>query len=79
MVDVTIYTSSMCGYCRAAKELLKSKGVVIDWQDRDDDAGTGHIRIQGEIWNARAARNLRPGDRVRIVSRDGLTLTVEPE
>jgi len=63
----------------SGEELLKSKGVVIDWQDRDDDTGTGHIRVLGEIWNARAARNLRPGDRVRIVSRDGLTLTVEPE
>jgi membrane-bound serine protease (ClpP class) len=62
-----------------AEELLKSKGVVIDWQDRHDDIGSGRIRIQGEIWNARAERNLRPGDRVRIVSRDGLTLTVELE
>ena len=27
MVEVTIYTSSMCGFCRSAKELLKEKGV----------------------------------------------------
>lgn len=27
MVDVTIYTRMMCGYCSAAKRLLDSKGV----------------------------------------------------
>lgn len=61
------------------EELLRNIGVVIDWQDRNGQTGTGRIRVQGEIWNARAARALRPGDRVRVVSRDGLVLTVEPE
>ncbi len=28
MVDVTIYTRAMCGYCSAAKRLLDSKGVA---------------------------------------------------
>lgn len=27
MVDVTIYTRMMCGYCAAAKRLLDGKGV----------------------------------------------------
>jgi glutaredoxin 3 len=27
MVDVTIYTRMMCGYCSAAKRLLDGKGV----------------------------------------------------
>ncbi|TWG90277.1 glutaredoxin 3 [Mesorhizobium sp. J18] len=27
MVDVTIYTRAMCGYCAAAKRLLDRKGV----------------------------------------------------
>lgn len=30
MARVTIYTSMMCGYCSAAKELLTSKGVAFD-------------------------------------------------
>ncbi len=30
MMDVTIYTSSTCGYCHAAKELLKTKGVAYN-------------------------------------------------
>lgn len=30
MQPVTIYTSPLCGYCHAAKRLLKSKGVEFD-------------------------------------------------
>ncbi|PSJ54943.1 glutaredoxin 3 [Pseudaminobacter soli (ex Li et al. 2025)] len=33
MVDVTIYTRAMCGYCSAAKRLLEKKGVAF--QERD--------------------------------------------
>jgi glutaredoxin 3 len=28
MVDITIYTRMMCGYCASAKRLLDSKGVA---------------------------------------------------
>ena len=28
MIDVTIYTRMMCGYCTAAKRLLERKGVA---------------------------------------------------
>lgn len=33
MVDVTIYTRDMCGYCSAAKRLLDGKGVSYDERD----------------------------------------------
>lgn len=33
MVDVTIYTRTMCGYCTAAKRLLDSKGVAYTEHD----------------------------------------------
>lgn len=33
MVDVTIYTRMMCGYCSAAKRLLQSKGVAFTEHD----------------------------------------------
>ncbi|WP_019173923.1 glutaredoxin 3 [Pseudaminobacter salicylatoxidans] len=33
MVDVTIYTRAMCGYCSAAKRLLDRKGVAYDERD----------------------------------------------
>jgi membrane-bound serine protease (ClpP class) len=38
----------------------------------------GQVRIHGEIWNARTRTPIRAGQDVRIVARDGLTLTVEP-
>ena len=33
MVDVTIYTRMMCGYCTAAKRLLERKGVAYTEHD----------------------------------------------
>lgn len=33
MPDVTIYTRKFCGYCTAAKKLLKGKGV--DFKEHD--------------------------------------------
>ncbi|KQZ33356.1 glutaredoxin [Mesorhizobium sp. Root552] len=33
MVDVTIYTRAMCGYCSAAKRLLEKKGVAYTEHD----------------------------------------------
>lgn len=33
MVDVTIYTRMMCGYCSAAKRLLERKGVAFTEHD----------------------------------------------
>jgi membrane-bound serine protease (ClpP class) len=56
-----------------AEEMLTSQGVVVDWS-----GDSGNIRVHGEVWSARAARSLNPGDQVRVVSRDGLVLRVEP-
>jgi membrane-bound serine protease (ClpP class) len=39
--------------------------------------GRGRIRYGGEIWNARSASALEPGQTVRITRVDGLTLWVE--
>ena len=33
MIDVTIYTRMMCGYCSAAKRLLDAKGVAYTEHD----------------------------------------------
>ncbi|HMM63063.1 MAG: glutaredoxin 3 [Mesorhizobium sp.] len=33
MVDITIYTRMMCGYCAAAKRLLDRKGVAYTERD----------------------------------------------
>jgi membrane-bound serine protease (ClpP class) len=43
--------------------------------------GNGLVYVNGELWQARTmgGEELRPGDRVRVESLDGLTLTVRPE
>ncbi len=57
-----------------AEEMIDSRGNVVDWQ-----AGRGNIRVHGEIWSARSDKELKPGDCVRVIRREGLTLIVEPE
>ena len=41
-------------------------------------APDGQVRIAGELWQARCEPGADVGDVVRIISRDGLTLVVEP-
>jgi membrane-bound serine protease (ClpP class) len=40
-------------------------------------SGTGRVHVFGEYWDARGPSDLAPGERVRIVRVDGLTLQVE--
>ncbi len=53
------------------EELMGSSAVVIDWTGR-----TGHVRVHGEIWSARADHPLSAGQGVRVSAMDGLVLTV---
>jgi membrane-bound serine protease (ClpP class) len=39
----------------------------------------GQVRVQGELWQARCREGANPGETVRVVELDGLTLVVEPE
>jgi membrane-bound serine protease (ClpP class) len=55
------------------EQLIGSVGQVVDWPGPQ-----GSVRVQGEIWEARSGRALTPGDSVRVVGRDRLTLIVEP-
>ena len=55
-----------------AEEMIGSSGQVIEWAD-----GMGTIRAHGEVWSARGPRTLAAGQHVRVVMREGLTLTVE--
>ncbi len=40
-------------------------------------APSGHIRVLGELWEARSSAEVPPGARVRVVAVNGLTLEVE--
>ena len=38
----------------------------------------GQVQVAGEIWEARCDAGADPGQSVRVIGRDGLTLVVEP-
>ncbi len=54
--------------------LIGAAGEAVQWQ------GTaGRVLVKGEIWLARCQHSLQPGARIKVVGRDGLVLTVEPD
>ena len=59
-------------------QLLGHDAEVASWTAETGD-GHGRVRLQGEYWNAVGPPDLRPGQRVRVTAREGLTLTVAAE
>lgn len=59
---------------RVGDQMANTKASVTEWS-----GGAGYVRAGGEIWRAVSPHALAPGDRVRVVSVDGLTLTVAKE
>jgi membrane-bound serine protease (ClpP class) len=54
------------------EEMIGSQARVIEWH-----GDAGRVRIHGELWHARGPAGLQPGQTVRVVGIDGLTLEVE--
>ncbi len=54
------------------EEMVSSRAQVVDWQ-----GGAGRVRVHGEVWRARGPAELAPGQEVRVIAIDGLTLEVE--
>jgi membrane-bound serine protease (ClpP class) len=55
-----------------SEALIGAEGETVAWQ-----GGEGRVRVNGEIWLARADASLAAGRRVRVVGREGLVLRVE--
>jgi membrane protein implicated in regulation of membrane protease activity len=56
--------------------LIDEKGVA-----RGDLSPLGYVEVRGELWRARLKddrSSIQAGQHVRVLDRDGLTLTVEP-
>jgi membrane-bound serine protease (ClpP class) len=45
----------------------------------DDFREHGHVRLQGEVWQATASEPVHAGQRLRVTAREGLTLSVTPQ
>jgi membrane-bound serine protease (ClpP class) len=56
-----------------AQALLGAEGETLFWQGAE-----GRVRVQGEVWRARAKGPLEPGTRIKVIAREGLVLVVEP-
>lgn len=56
------------------EHMLGGEALVQDWSGT-----TGHVGFEGERWRAASAVPLLPGQRVRVLAIEGLTLTVAPE
>jgi membrane-bound serine protease (ClpP class) len=53
--------------------LIGRIGRVVNW-----NGDRGQVHVHGENWQAQSAANLAPGENVRVVARDDLTLIIEP-
>ena len=82
LVVIPLWVLELFGWNRKVKDRRKAVGAetligreaVVSQPCRP----TGQVRLNGEIWEARCVAGVSPGDRVRVVGRDGLTLVVEP-
>ena len=57
-----------------SEEMIGSVGEVVQWT-----GSKGRVRVGGEIWAAESSLILAEGQKVRVASRTGLVLAVEPK
>jgi membrane protein implicated in regulation of membrane protease activity len=82
LIAIPLWFVELLGWNRTVKHRRKAVGAqtligtegVVSAPCRP----VGQIRLNGEIWEARCEAGASPGDRVRVVGRDGLTPIVEP-
>ncbi|MEE8562967.1 MAG: nodulation protein NfeD, partial [Alphaproteobacteria bacterium] len=51
--------------------MIEAPARVLDW-----DGTEGHVRVRGEVWQARADASFAAGEEVRVTAMDGLVLQV---
>jgi membrane-bound serine protease (ClpP class) len=54
--------------------MIGSTGEVVSWTEN-----AGRVHVNGEKWDARSSQSFSKGQKVRVVSRTGLMLTVEAD
>lgn len=57
--------------------LVGRPGITLGRLEAGTDVPTGQVRVDGEIWKARAAEPIDPGAAVTVTAVDGLILDVE--
>ncbi|WP_111497113.1 NfeD family protein [Marinobacter bohaiensis] len=59
------------------EQMEGEQGVALDSFARDDDLYRGHVRLNGERWNATSPSEIHKDEPVRVTRIDGLTARVE--
>jgi membrane-bound serine protease (ClpP class) len=85
VIGVAVGLGALWAFAVGKAWQVRRKPVEVDPQRIAGAVGQmrsdGLVFVNGELWQARAAggEQLRPGERVRVESLDGLVLTVRPE
>ena len=75
-IGETVFTwrlSRSWGVRWGPETLIGARGRAIT-----DCQPSGTVRVHGDVWQARSDAGVRAGEPVRVLSRDGLVLAVEP-
>ncbi len=59
---------------RVGEQMKDVRAEVVEWS-----GGEGYVSADGELWRALSSETLAPGDKVSVISVDGLSLTVKKE
>jgi membrane-bound serine protease (ClpP class) len=82
LVVIPLWFVELLAWNRTVKHRRRAVGVQTligkDATVTEPCRPTGQVRLEGEIWEARCDAGADPGDTVRVVGRDDLTLVVEP-
>jgi membrane protein implicated in regulation of membrane protease activity len=81
LVVIPLWVLELLGWSRTVKhkrkavgaETLIGRNAVVSTPLRP----RGQVRLDGEIWEARCEAGAAPGETVRVIGRDSLTLLVE--
>ncbi|WP_429910580.1 NfeD family protein [Glycocaulis sp.] len=79
IMGVSVLLAGSYGLAAQARKVVTGRegltgatGTVLNWLN-----GAGHVQVEGERWQAVSSDDLQPGDSVKVVSVDGLTVKVK--
>lgn len=79
IMGVSVLLAGSYGLAAQARKVVTGRegltgatGTVLSWLN-----GAGHVQVEGERWQAVSSEDLQPGDTVKVVSVDGLTVKVK--
>jgi membrane-bound serine protease (ClpP class) len=75
---IVVFLVTLVIRAHSRRSFVGQEGLVgLVGRAETDIAPMGKIFVHGEIWNARSERPINRGDRVKVVTVDGMTMTVE--